>query len=292
MPTPTLKNAGGLPFLALSGVAVLRRRQMSDGDTLAFAALKPYAKGPVACNVPVDASGAKSVNVRLQSIDAPEKGQPMGAASRDSLLARFGFKPAALGLDEADFSASGPTTTRPAWLLTHGLDGNQRPLGYVFWRDTGLAHGSVHAAGSLLALLRRSANLHQCSRGMAYPAFYDNTDEAHALLFQQAAAKARAAQRGVWAVDRSASGFEPRKAALSAPGGGLIYPKFFRRIEKWPAQTGKAADFIAWLKKQSDGRKLVIGARREPTRLWELFEARGPKRVAVPYDVSKLWWSE
>lgn len=291
MATRALRNAGGVPFLTLKGHVVVRQRQMPDGDTLSFAASQRYTAKLVKTNVPVDASGETTVNIRLQSIDAPEKSQPFGAQSRDQLLKHFGIKASAFGLTDEDFTADGAIALRPAWLATHAQDGNGRPLGYLFRESVKLTHGAEISAHDLLRVLRRSANYSLASRGWAFPAFYENTDEAHAAVFARAAAKARTAGKGIWAHDVTTSGFVPTKSALGH-GGALVYPKFYRRIEDWKSATPSAAAFITWLKKQRDGRKPVQGATVTPIPLWQLFEIVNPSKVAVPYDVTKLWFSE
>ena len=288
-----IKNSGGVPFLILKGNFVVRTRQMPDGDTIAFAASSTYKRGPVETNVPVSTDGLKTVNIRLQSIDATEKSQPFGAASRDALLKRLGFDPAALGLSDTDFSASGdPPVQVPGWLATHGIDGNQRPLGYIFRKNPGgFSHSKIVSASDMLDVIKSSENYLQAIGGWAFPAFYNNTDESHAMVFAAAAVKARTANKGVWAQDETISGFVPTKDALHV-GGTLVYPKFYRRVQKWTANKPDAKAFINWLKKQKDGKKLVHGAKKDPIQLWELFEIVSARKVAVPYDVTKLWFSE
>lgn len=287
----SLRNAGGVPFLTLKGIFVVRAGQMPDGDTVSFAAASKYSKGAVNTNVPVNSTGEKTVNIRLQSIDAPEKSQPLGAASRDSLLKHLGFDPKNLGLDDNDFTAGGTIAKVSGWLATHGLDGNGRPLGYVFRTNPGFRHGKEIPAEDILSVIKSSANYMQAATGWAFPAFYENTDEAHAVQFQRASQSARSARKGVWAKDDTAKGFVPTKDALGSKGA-LIYPKFYRRVEKWKANKPSASAFITWLKGQSDGKKLVQGARPSPIPLWQLFEVASTRKVVVPYDVTKLWFSE
>lgn len=264
---------------------------MPDGDTIAFAASKRFSAGPVRCYVPVSTTGDKTVGVRFQSIDAPEKAQPLGARSRDEALKHVGLKASDLGLDDDDFTASGPTAKVPGWLVTHGVDGNRRQLGYVFRSNEGFKHGEIISAAEVRSVVKASTNFHLVSKGWAFPAFYENTDETHATLFQEAASRARDDDAGVWSSDRTLSGFTPTKVAL-AKGGALVYPKFYRRVAKWKSPKASAAAFIKWLKGQSDGRKLVQGAQAQAIPLWQLFEPAGSSKVKVPYDVSKLWFSE
>lgn len=286
-----IRNAGGVPFLTLKGNFVVRAGQMPDGDTVSFAAVSKYKKGSVATNVPVSASGKNTVNIRLQSIDAPEKTQPLGAASRDALLRHLGFEPDSLGLGDNDFTASGLTMKISGWLATHGLDGNKRPLGYLFRDNPGFHHGKEVSAAEVLAVLKSSANYVQAAKGWAFPAFYENTDETHAALFQKVSAKARAANKGMWTKDRTTTGFVPTKDALHSDGT-LVYPKFYRRVQQWKTNKPNAAAFIKWLKVQADGKKLVQGALPSPVPLWRLFEVVSTTKVAVPYDVTRLWFSE
>lgn len=291
MPRPVLRNVGGVPFLTLKGVFVVRARQQPDGDTIHFAATKAFKPGPVGSRVPVDRTGATSVAVRLQSIDAPEKAQPRGATARDVLLDALGIDPGDSGLSETDFTADGETVTVPGWLATHGLDGNKRQLGYVFGASFGFRHGQVVPASAIRDALPVSANHQLVANGAAFPAFYSNTDETHAVLFQDAAIAARSRRRGVWASDRTTIGFEPTPQALGV-GGALVYPKFFRRVTDWKQARPSADAFLAWLRRHPDGRKDVQGAARRPMRLAELFEKVSAREVAVPYDVTRLWFSE
>ena len=286
-----LRNKGGVPFLTLKGHFIVRAKQMPDGDTIHFAASKKYSSGLVETNIPVSSTGGKSVPLRLQSIDAPEKAQPLGAEARNGMLRHLGFDPTALGLGDDDFTADGPTAKVQGWVATHGMDGNGRPLSYVFRDNPGFTHGRVESASDITAVLKSSGNYLQVTKGWAFPAFYDNTDETHAVVFQAASEKARDSDEPVWDADVTTSGFVPTKSALGA-GGVLIYPKFFRRVQGWKNAKPNAAAFIKWLQAQEDGKKLVQGALPSPIALWKLFEVVSATKVAVPYDVTKLWFSK
>jgi hypothetical protein len=292
MSTRAIRNLGGLDFLVLSGHFVVRGNLQPDGDTIAFAASSSYDAQGVRSNIPVNNDGTKTVSIRLQSIDAPEKKQPLGSESRDALLRALGFNPSALGLSSDDFTAAGAPVLQTGWVATHGLDGNRRPLGYVFASNpSGWKHGQIIPASEVLSSLKACENYRQVARGQAYPAFYQNSDEEHAVLFAKAASRARDASKGVWRTDQTTTGFIPVRAELLS-GGALVHPKFFRRVEKWKSATPNARAFITWLKSQKDGKKLVSGAEFEPVELWKLFQAIDRSHVAVPYDTTKLWFSE
>lgn len=286
-----LLNVGGVPFLVLKGVFIAKPGQKPDGDTVSFAVTQPYRPGPVRTNVPLMREGVKPSNIRLQSIDAPEKEQPMGAKTRDVLLRSLSFNPSELGLSADQFTIQGPMQKHQGWLATHGMDGNRRPLGYVFAQSQGLTHGDIISADDLLPLIKTSVNFRLASLGWAFPAFYENTDEAHAAVFQKTAEKARSKNKGIWAIDRTTVGFIPTPDALQSDGA-LVYPKFFRRVAKWKTARQSAQAFIAWLKTQEDGQKLVEGAAPTPIPVWKLFEKVNAKEVVVPYDVTRLWFRE
>jgi endonuclease YncB( thermonuclease family) len=286
-----IRNAGGVPFLTLKGFVVVRENQQPDGDTLSFCAAAPYKRSRVVTNVPVSTTGSTTVNVRLQSLDAPEKTQPYGASSRDSLLRFYGFDVASLGLGDDDFIAGPGLTLVRAWLATHGLDTNKRPLGYLFTKNPGFQHGEEVSAQVVGTVLKLSANHRMVRSGAAFPAFYENTDASHAADFKTAAEKARTAKQGVWALDTTTQGFVPTPDALGRQGA-LIYPKFYRRVAEWKTAKPDAAAFLRWLQAQADGQKLVLGAARDPLPLWRLFEVASKTRVVVPYDVNKLRFSE
>jgi endonuclease YncB( thermonuclease family) len=289
----TIRNAGGVPFLILKGIFVVRQGHRPDGDTIHFAATSRFSPGPVRQEVPVSTTGAKSIAVRYQSIDAPEKAQPLGAAARDVALKHLGISPSAVGLGEDDFVANGPTVKVHGWLATHGMDINRRQLGYVFRSSPGFAHGAIVSADRLLPAIKQSTNYHLLVNGWVFPAFYSNTDERHAAVFQQAAERLQNARtkKGVWQADTTRGGFIPIKTALGS-AGALVYPKFFRRVAKWKKAKPDSDAFITWLKGTDDGKKLVEGARPNPIHVWELFERAGKTKVCVPYDVTRLWFKE
>jgi endonuclease YncB( thermonuclease family) len=285
-----------VPFLLLKGHVFIRKLQKPDGDTLAFAAASPFSSSIFERgDIPVNTDASAFINLRFQSIDAPEKEQPRGMDSRDHLLGLVGIDPAPIGLG-SDFTANALSPLVPAWVATHGFDNFDRLLSYVFTENHGFTHGDEVPADDLLPVLKQTLNYKQVAKGAAYPAFYSNTDENHAAVFQAGAVAAR--ERGataggwsVWADDATTTGFIPTPDELGKDGA-LVYPKFFRRVMKWdnPRPNGRA--FINWLKRQSDGKKLVQGAEFDPLPLWKLFVPVGTKKVRVPYDVTKLWFSE
>lgn len=77
------------------------------------------------------------------------------------------------------------------------------------YHSLGLAHGSEVSAAAVESLLKKTENYKQVRGGVVHPAFYENTDEGHALVFQQAAQMARKAGKGIWAVDVTTKGFVP-----------------------------------------------------------------------------------
>lgn len=286
-----IRNDGGVPFLVLRGVFVLRKRQMPDGDTIHFAATTAYKRGPVRTNIPAVPDGSESKALRFQSIDAPEKMQPFGADARDAVLRKIGLDRDKAGLSDEDFTVDDVKITVPGWIATHGMDGNFRPLSYIFADAPGFGHGEIVSAEKLATRLKLSVNYMLAKSGAAYPAFYSNTDEHHAAIFREAAVAARAAKRGVWKHDTTDEGFVPTPEALGKTGT-LVYPKFFRRVAKWKRARPDADAFLRWLRGTSDGEKMVEGAAPEPVKLVDIFEKSSRTKVCVPYDVTRLWFKE
>ncbi|HLL41198.1 MAG TPA: hypothetical protein VK359_07800 [Rubrobacteraceae bacterium] len=77
-------------------------------------------------------------------------------------------------------------------------------------------------------LLAKTLNFRLLDEGMAYYTVYTSTPVIHRRYLRGVAAKAREADRGIWAADTTAS-FALDDQDSIGPDGQLILPKLFRR---------------------------------------------------------------
>jgi endonuclease YncB( thermonuclease family) len=216
-----------------------------------------------------------SVQLRLEGIDSPEThygtdAQPLGANARSWLLDGLGFSNVVF--NTAGTVQSATLATRPAVVLSKGVDPNGRPIAYLFDEEpAGLADGAwVHVDEPMLEATMNAKSL---VAGVSYLTLYTSTPSTHREWLRALAAAARDANLGVWAADETALFRLVDQTSLSPIHGALILPKLFRRCTDY--LKDRAAGFRGtlpdWLVETSasgtrpeDDRVLVGGASEVP----------------------------
>lgn len=203
-----------------------------DGDSMRFIPKRPELldelyRGDRARVSRVDGS----VQLRLEGIDAPEThygrdAQPLGDTARDRLLERAGFRN--VELDQSGTVESATPATRPALVLSKGVDPNGRPIAYLLVGDGDEIRDGAWTEVSG-PLLDRTLNARALGDGVAYLTLYTSTPAAHRARLRRIAREARDAGKGVWGADETALFRLDAQASISPPHGVLILPKLFRR---------------------------------------------------------------
>ena len=204
-----------------------------DGDSMRFVPSKPDLLDDLYRGDRVRVSKVDgSVQLRLEGIDAPEThygrdAQPSGSTARDWLLERTGFTN--VEFDQSGTVESASPATRPAVVLTKGVDPNGRPIAYLLVDDDGddLRDGAWTELSS--TMLDRTLNARALAAGVAYLTLYTSTPAAHRTRLRRIAGEARDANKGVWAADETALFRLDSQESISPPHGVLILPKLFRR---------------------------------------------------------------
>ncbi|MBI2390498.1 MAG: hypothetical protein HYV09_12990 [Deltaproteobacteria bacterium] len=249
-----------------------------DGDTIRFRPDHRRNLAALAGSDRLQWSKQRTVQVRLEGVDAPElhyegARQRRSAAARTRLLQLLGLSRVEL---YADWVQS--TGEQRGWIVSRSVDVRGRVIGFAYRTLDRAEDGPI---GLDVATLGHSANAAMLACGAAYPLAYASLEaDVRRQLFAIAGA-ARDARRGVW------SGDATRRFALRGPGsigarGALVFPKLFRRCVSFFGEAGGGArDFLAWLRAGPEHDDLVeIGRRR--VRLSDLLSARrGMVRVGV-----------
>lgn len=219
-----------------------------DGDSIRFQADNP-ANWSLLSGAKVAVNGSGHAQLRLEAIDTLETHykrfhQPLGLA-----LGALEFLLAELNITDVQWNqqrtkvVSANDGTR-GYIIARQVERNNRPISFAFAGDTEEGDGSfIEFYAERLA---ESVNYKSVEAGMAYPTYYQGLFPDLRSALTQAAGNARAANRGVWAEDRTNTGFAvPNLDALE--NGIVILPKLFRRLVEHLEGGGTVANFKEYL---------------------------------------------
>jgi endonuclease YncB( thermonuclease family) len=208
-----------------------------DGDSIRFYPNNPELWTKLATKVrPNHAGGAQ---LRLDAIDALEthfsarggsigmQHQPFkyGHGGASELLNYLGFKDVERSKSEKITSATPEEV--PGFILTRFADTYGRSVAFVFKGETSSSDGSDVFLDK--SLLKKSANYHLISQGLAYPTFYSKLFPDVRKELASSAEKARSKSKGLWSEDKTNTGFT-LKNLETITDDVVILPKLFRRL--------------------------------------------------------------
>ena len=264
-----------VPFLRVLKGKLTIVGKSPDGDSIRFVPAKPELiddlyRGDRARPSRVDGS----FQLRLEGIDSPEThygkdAQPQGEPARDWLLEQAGFTNVVF--DQNSTVQSAEPATRPATILTKGVDPNGRPIAYLLAGDDGADLRDGAWSELEPALLDRTLNARSLAAGLSYLTLYTSTPAAHRTRLRRIAGQARDAGKGVWAVDETAMFKLADQASISPPNGALILPKLFRRCTDYlkDRADGFRGTLPDWLVSvsgsgtRSENDQVLVGGRSE-----------------------------
>jgi len=217
-------------YRLIKGRLIVRERQSPDGDSMRFVANDmALFEGLPRFSRPSVAGGVASYQLRFQAIDTPElhyggAAQPHGIDSRNGLLQWLGVDPS-----EWDWivAPSGFEWETEAAILCDGFEGHGRPIAFVLREPDGEDGDDVKLTKSLLAT---TYNHHAVETGLAYLGLYSGglSFEIQSRLIA-AYQQAKAAQLGIWKIDKTSRFTVNTLDDIGPEQGSLIYPKIFRR---------------------------------------------------------------
>jgi endonuclease YncB( thermonuclease family) len=269
-------SAQDTTYLVIKGNFVVIDKQ-PDGDSVRFrpdntSLLKKLKRG-----YRIDPSKDGTVQLRFEAIDAPElhylgDKQPMGREARDFLLNELGF---------SNYIYNGNDTITDAvpgeirgGILSQAAETNGRPVSYVFLESDLAIFNDGERVGVDDALLAKSMNAKVLQAGMAYYTVYSSQPASHQVFMRSLAEEAKAANLGVWQVDKT-SHFS-LLTFNDITNNQLILPKLFRRCIGYlrDREKGFSGDLKDWLLADADrDDAMLLGARQ--TTLSSLLEIEG-----------------
>lgn len=226
-----------------------------DGDTVKFAPDTPSLVEtlPRRSGTPA-AINARGISVRLEAIDALEthfeeaNQELLGAnAARDELLRLLGFSGVVFWPDLPNKIQSADQDRLRGHVLSNGIDGNGRLIGFVYPGDPASPDGSEIFVDE--TLVDASANGALLGNGYAYPAFYATLPvslRTHCATLSRAA---RTASANLWPRSSADPNGTATIRTLADAEQVVIWPKLFRRIVRYlAAGSGDFGGFDAWLR--------------------------------------------
>jgi endonuclease YncB( thermonuclease family) len=257
-----------------------------DGDTVKFRPDSPVLVEALSrrSGTPADL-GARGVSIRLEGVDALETHfadthqETAGARqARDVLLEQLGFTDVRYYSDLPNKVESADQDALRGHVLSNGIDGNGRVIGFVYPGDPAEADGAWVFVDEPRVDL--SANALLLAQGLVYPAFYSTLP---ASLRDHLAGASRAARAA-----RPALGLWPRSTAdpdgpvevrdLASLETLVLWPKLFRRLVPYLAAGFTDLDSLdAWLRADPVNRDdaLYLLDRRERGNLHDVVRASG-----------------
>jgi endonuclease YncB( thermonuclease family) len=251
-----------MPFYVIRGTFHIKGYS-PDGDSIRFQADNEdnWSKlsGP-----PAGLNGRRHAQLRLEAIDTLETHyegvhQPMALANA-ALKALL----AGLGITEMEPDAAWTTVTdaedgTPGYIISRAVEENHRPVAFVY------AGAPSEEDGAKIFLtaerVRQSVNYQQLRTGLAYPTYYYGLFHDLREACTEAVAEARAAVAGVWADDRTNSGFAVIEME-SITEKHVILPKLFRRLAYYLQGGGPVDGFKQFLAAQMEEVVIISMAHR------------------------------
>ncbi len=233
-----------------------------DGDSIRFYPDDPGLWRPLGVRTNNSGGG----QLRLEGIDTLETHyQPTPATlgmlhqppqfaqgAAEELVKFFGFRNVVRGEREKVISAQPQQTA--GFILTRFADVYGRCVAFAFKGNIAQTDGDEIYLDKIL--LRRSANHHMLSQGLAYPTYYSKMYPDLRQEMTRAVASAR--RKGLWLHDRTTAGFLVKDLAALTERN-VILPKLFRRVADYLAMNDgdlSLAGFKDYLESRQD--RLII----------------------------------
>lgn len=232
-----------------------------DGDSVRFYPNDPADWDRVGGPHKVQRNVSGGAQLRLDAIDAlethfltkaGEQHQPhrFADAASSELLDWLGFTNVVRN-DHGIVTGCDPGQV-PGYILTRTADVYGRCVSFAGKGQAPVSSGTNVFVDT--ALLQRTVNYHQLSRGLAYPTFYRKLFPDLRTTLTEAAKTAQAEQLGLWPEDRTQSGATVA-TDRSLFDDVIVLPKLFRRLADYLALNDgdlSLAGFPSYLDQQAD----------------------------------------
>lgn len=219
-----------------------------DGDSVKFMADDP-SKWSLLDGSSVALNGRGHAQLRLESIDSLEthyqgEHQPLNLAFKAMKFLLKGLKITNVQLNANRTRVVSANDGKRGYIISRAVERNHRPISFVYSGEPDLPDWTPVFLD--INRLKQSLNYKSIAAGMSYPTYYEGFFSDLRAAMNQASAQARAAGFGIWARDRTNTGFAvPDLAAIEDTH--VILPKLFRRLASFLDGGGVVSGFIDYL---------------------------------------------
>ena len=156
------------------------------------------------------------------------------------------------------------------YILSREVEENGRPVAFVY------AGSAPEEDGSEVFLdadrMRQSLNHRALKEGLAYPTYYKGLFHDLREALSETVGRAREAQLGVWAEDRTNAAFEV-EGLESITEEHVVLPKLFRRLAEYLEVGGSVAGFKEFLEAKHE--EVIVISTVHPTHFDTVVEVEG-----------------
>jgi hypothetical protein len=156
------------------------------------------------------------------------------------------------------------------YILSRAVEKNGRPVAFVYTGTPPEKDGSEIFLDA--DRMRESMNHRALEEGVAYPTYYEGLFHDLRAALTEAVGRAREAERGVWAEDRTNAGFEV-ESLQSITNEHVILPKLFRRLAEYLEAGGSVAGFEEFL--VAKGEEVIVISTVHTTHFDTVVEVEG-----------------
>jgi len=264
-----------MPYTLLAGDFVIARLDRPadgpepDGDTIRFVPRSPRLVDQLPRQeVGPDwriIDGVPQVNVRFEAIDTLEthfqgSHQPLGPAyaARDRMIELMGFGAVTFLPTNPNKVATVEHHPVAGYVLSNGIDGNGRVIGFVQPGAPPFPDGAVLRIDG--DQVDASVNAALLAEGLGYPIFYTSLPAGLREHLRPSVVMARYGRAGLWASSSGDPSGPPADVAdLAALEAAVIWPKLYRRLHEFFASGRRdLAQFDGWLRGTKDDRIMAL----------------------------------
>jgi hypothetical protein len=262
-----------MPFVVIKGTFHVEGYS-PDGDSVRFMADNKEHWSKLSGR-PAESNAKDHAQLRFEAIDTLETHyrnlhQPLELAigALERLLE-------GLGITDVEWNATRTTVTAAndgtdGYILSRAVEENGRPVSFVYTGTPSEEDGSE----VFLDADRMSDSLNQrtLEEGLAYPTYYEGLFPDLREALTETVDRARDANLGVWAQDRTNAGFEVEGLG-SITEEHVIMPKLFRRLAEYLEAGGSVAGFEEFLEAKEE--EVIVISTVHPTHFDTVVEVKG-----------------